>query len=424
MNINLQGFIARTTKNEILVELESLEDLVLQHQELLRSLHRQPDSVWCRCGKGQRHFLQVFKWPYDDILGLRRVIADEHQEFCIFTQFRDGHVKERIYSASIFAPETPAIDLLESLVQGVAFPYSKEEHYTFSRFCCTSLSRAQVLAWQTANQSDSHSPLAQPTARQLLFALGDVLSRPDFPDGLNAYAAAKSTGAALTFGLVSQAPKPVGVAGLLALEAYIQGSLRSVLVLVPETVWLRGRGDALADGDLLAPPYLYFAAIEPNGIIRKLRIYPVMADGTFLIPVESGYERAFARFLLRESCVFIKPVLRQDAVSLLRHYGIAEPQFLRFRNDFWVVRRRSTGRLHFYPTELRGYRPGRFPEYDRDIERKRGEVLTWGPDFEFKDPNGWDYSYTPEPVISWTGIPSTWHGPMPAVTAWLSRHGA
>lgn len=399
-----------------LQEIESLADLVY-YQEILRRLHYRAHSTWCSCGReGVRRELSVFRLPGSEVLSLRCVNRAEHLlGECVFARSEICADGGGTISDSIFRP-TP---VQPRVTTGGAQTRTDEgyiDHITFSRFVSSVLSEAFV---ESAAVSRS---LGVATATTQVFAqtVQRFFMRSLFKGDANAAEAAARHGTRVVLGVV-ESPLALDLADFapLTLRVWVGELLVTETLLVHGAVWREAVGEALVWGELMRPPFVGVAVVDGRGLIVRMRVFAFYSDGRILAPVESEFERGYARSLAAGDGMFLKPVLRRDVADFLWRVGIQCPASFPFRPDFVVVCRSAVG-CRVLIVEVRGIRAGENPEYDQRLRDKRAYVENLGPPFAYVEPRGWEF---PAVVshIEWSATCTEWMPPSHAVDEWLRR---
>ena len=130
--------------------------------------------------------------------------------------------------------------------------------------------------------------------------------------------------------------------------------------------------------NFISPPYFFIAIIKKNskGFNRLVRFYikPIYYDMNYLVFVDSGFERNYAKKLILEKIPFIKPlqnscfnVIKKDFVNYKRGQNVYKRAFLQFLPDF----------IEFLPqniviTEVSGYTDN---SYIQHLNRKKEHYL-------------------------------------------------
>jgi len=134
---------------------------------------------------------------------------------------------------------------------------------------------------------------------------------------------------------------------------------------------------------MISGPYFFVAASDHEGVVVKLSLHPVYLDGSQIIPVDSHTERKRASQLIAAGIVPYHPLRMDDfrrvCSSLGAHLGcpIDVPAY---RADYLYVEAR---RAIF--EEIRGFMPGRLPEYDAHFDHKRLQTGDTGLQRRFLD---------------------------------------
>lgn len=416
MNSIRHGFYTDLPGLSGLHEMESLSDL-RNYQELLARLHYRAHSAWCSCGsQGTRRELSVFRLPGSEILSLRCVDRAEHPYGeCIFARSEIDTDDSKTVSDSIFRPVPAAPRQTTNVVQNRS-EEGHADHFTFSRFASSILSEAFV-----GSISVSRS-LGAATARIDVFvqAAQRALMRPRFKGGVNALDAAARHGVRVVLGVIESNLTIDGMeCAPLTLRIWTGSILATETLLIQGAVWRDAVGEALVWGKLMRPPLLGVAVVDRKGLIVKMRVFAIFADGVVLAPAESEFERGYARFLAASDGMFLKPLLRRDVADFLRSAGLECPASFPFRPDFVVIYRSAIG-ARISIVEVRGIPMGKDSEYDLRLQFKRGYVEKLGPPFAYEELCGWNYPVV-ESHIEWSVESTDWMPPSPAVDEWLRR---
>lgn len=411
-----QGFYADLSGLHGLQELESLDD-IRNYQEILRRLHYRPHSTWCGCGPASvRKELSVFRLPGSEMLSLRCVDRAEHPfGECIFARSEVFADDSGTISDNIFRPTRGQPRGTTSCAHARAGEDSID-HVSFSRFVSGVLSEA------FAESAAVSHPLAVATATTQVFVqtLQRALMRSRFTGDANAVEAAARHGTRVVLGIVeSTLALDLENFAPLTLRVWVNDILVTETLLIHGTVWREAVGEALVWGKLMRPPFVGVAVVDGRGLIVRMRVFAVFSDGAVLAPVESEFERGYARVLAAGGGMFLKPLLRRDVADFLCRAGIQCPASFPFRPDFVVVFR-SAVECRVLIVEVRGTSLGENAEYDRRLQDKRAYVEKLGPPFAYLEPRGWDFSGG-ESHIEWPAACTDWMPPSQAVDEWLRR---
>jgi hypothetical protein len=247
-------------------------------------------------------------------------------------------------------------------------------NWSFARYWAEVVSRAQLDAFCAVNSEWKKSCSRQPSIRQFLDAIAIGLREKEFIQG-NAHAAAQHVGRSLRFGLMRQAPVSPGVGSSVSkvwLQTWSDNRLNVEQVSVSLAAIHKAFRSVSMNGRLRPGPYLFGAVVDPDGVVRQLRLFTCFTDGECLVPVESGYEAAYCAQRRAEGTVLFKPMVSRDAELLVQRMGLlpdGEVADIRYRPDYVVFENLPQGQASRI-VEVRGFKPGVLPSYDEEMRRK------------------------------------------------------
>jgi hypothetical protein len=189
-----------------------------------------------------------------------------------------------------------------------------------------------------------------------------------FVSGADGYESARRQGTRLRFGLIYDGVRDVAN----YLNGYVnaywwEGGFRAGIASVLRSSLAEAIAGISIFGRVAAPPYFVLAVVDGNGRLVRIFLHQVYVTAEYFMPAESGAEVAYAAELLASGAIVIKPVRMEDATDVLAHLGLGLPPGVSwgFRPDYFVIR---NGLL--FVRELRGFRIGERPYYDRLLDRK------------------------------------------------------
>jgi len=144
---------------------------------------------------------------------------------------------------------------------------------------------------------------------------------------------------------------------------------------------------------VLPPPYFAVAAVAPGGKVRKLWLKGLWTDGTHMAFVDRITERTYAGSVSTGGGCFFKPIRRWDLARLQPLLPpVTAPIRWRHLCDFLVWWPKSDDPAQVTITEVCGFKPGSYPDYDRGFDAKQPFYLELGsrPGFDYHVEKAWE----------------------------------
>ena len=298
-------------------------------------------------------------------------IADPHHPACIFRLPDDDMAYEPPVPSSLMFLERGPMPS----AAGVGLGRGGRGSMRFVSFARALMSAGYTRVWVSANEAaPSFREFRNPSALEILEAIDGAIRGIPLRDARDAYQGAEMEGAGFVFGLCEAAlpagPFPESGPDVpLLLAGFRQGGLDNFYARAPAQLIEKLRRSVQVGRQHVSPPYLFFAVIEPDWKIRKLCIQPVHFDGIYLVFAESGLERRYFACLLGEGAAFYRELdSMRDYEAMPPHLQVIALQ----PGEHWpfcpdaIIYGEPTSRIE----ELRGFKKGKFRDYDDLLERK------------------------------------------------------
>lgn len=297
--------------------------------------------------------------PASSLLSCVRERIEEHGSNCVFGEIY-GQRDNAKFSPSIFAKQSrwPVAPNASSASVGGEF-----RTITFQHLCSHFVSESFLAAFCAANPKPPFR--MQPTIEDFGTAWMRAAAAKRFAGDLDAAEAAQSCGVCFKFGFVfAEIQDASGDDTLLAGHWFDGEYLASSVNVVATEVLVVGMGSVTGRSGLVPPPYLAVATCQPDGRITQLWLRPIWTDGEVFFIAESHSERRhFESRKQNAATVAYRPFLRRELDLLTRHLRLS--RFFRWDHKPDILEFPENG----LPTilELRGFREGAFPDYDRNF---------------------------------------------------------
>ncbi len=141
--------------------------------------------------------------------------------------------------------------------------------------------------------------LRLPTVSEVLVGIDRAIRQLEFRDAENGYVAAHHTGARLRFGLCFDRLTPSEAASVISVSWWEGTSFQHGMAVAPPQALNPALGDLKVFQSFRGPPYLVIAAVEPDGVVRRMLLHQVFLSADHLVFVESDFELRYAAWLIQ-----------------------------------------------------------------------------------------------------------------------------
>lgn len=335
-------------------------------QILARFAGRKSTRIQCGCGMehGKTYSLSIRKLLQSRHTLVREKI-EEHSAGCVLERAGDASDEQGRLTAGIFAPVRRRADASrDGGDRSTRIAYD-----TFSRFSRRVISRGYSTAIGERNsQARTWDDLYYPGVGEMFASIVRAVLREEFQGGISAEQAASQHGVRFRMGLLTdRLPKGGGSESVpLGIWWWDGAGLVSEETVVPEDWVNEVEGALWIYQEPIQAPFLIVAAVEPDGTLRKVYAQPVYLGHGTMVPVDSGIERQYVaqtlplgmpvKVMRIEDTELLPQVIRQAVSSIHEWHS---------RPDFFVCSRWDDGGWGFSVVEVRGFRPGQNPSYDK-----------------------------------------------------------
>lgn len=322
-------------------------------------------------------------------IGLRLCVRkriDQHAQLCQFGKIYFD--QPELLSFSIFAPTEANSPLAGDGSRSFENWDGKTEWLPFQRFAARSASKAGTQSFCAFNLPGSVG--RQPRNLEFFHNWAAVLRDQKFGGGLDATGAARKLGVELVIGVVFDFPEILGDGANLLSGFWWNGhGLAARIYTVGADVLIAGAGRLRLLSGVLRPPYVVMAAVEPDGRVRHIWTVGIWTDGVHVAFVASGAERIHASEIASSGGVFWVPLVGADMDRLAHLFPERDVQVVwQYRPDA-IVWPADPRRAKPFVVEVRGFQPGRFPEYDSHFELKSTWYRSLTPWIDFRVVDAW-----------------------------------
>lgn len=313
--------------------------------------------------------------------------SNSHKESCMYYE----HLEELTDNEDKYKPlifQEPIIDFSKSSQKQIEENNKKEAHRrnTYNNFCIDMISEAYSKAFNFKNKGlENRADLSYPNYNDVLRAFNilikknELLSTQSINESLNDYYSFSY--GLLNYDFISQLEKKEkeyeiilsAVKNKFSDDRRFLGYETKEIECKINFHTLKASTDLVKNfGAYIKPPYFYMAVYRQFKDYKKivrLFLYPVYFDEQYMVLVDSGYERKYAKYLVKNNIPFIKPItdgcfykISGKLVNYENKYKVQKRAFLQYLPDFIEFKKDN-----IYITEVGGYDN---PEYQLSMNRK------------------------------------------------------